>query len=58
MKKLYFSLLLLCGICGFPSSAVELNVYSNAVINNDAPDPSVVRGPDGAYYLYATGATA
>ena len=56
MKKLLLSLLLMLGLGIANSDAVELNVFSNAVINNDAPDPSVVRGPDGAYYLYATGA--
>ena len=28
--------------------------YRNPVFANDAPDPSVIRGPDGAYYAYVT----
>jgi arabinan endo-1,5-alpha-L-arabinosidase len=28
--------------------------YRNPVFDNDAPDPSVIRGPDGAYYAYVT----
>ena len=28
--------------------------YANPVIDGDFPDPSVLRGPDGAYYAYAT----
>ena len=28
--------------------------YCNPVINVSAPDPTVIRGSDGAYYLYAT----
>ena len=28
--------------------------YVNPVINEDAPDPSVIRADDGTYYLYAT----
>ena len=30
------------------------NVYRNPVINYSLPDPSVIKGGDGYYYLYAT----
>lgn len=29
--------------------------YSNPVIGEDAPDPSVIKGDDGYYYLFSTG---
>ena len=28
--------------------------YTNPVLNKDMPDPSVVRAPDGQFYVYAT----
>jgi arabinan endo-1,5-alpha-L-arabinosidase len=28
--------------------------YQNPVLHNDAPDPSVIRAPDGSYYAYTT----
>ncbi|MDE6164333.1 MAG: family 43 glycosylhydrolase, partial [Muribaculaceae bacterium] len=33
----------------------EAKQYSNPVITQDAPDPSVILADDGKYYLYATG---
>ena len=54
--KRNFLLSLLMLLATTVSGANAIDTYTNAVINNDAPDPSVVRGPDGAYYLYATGA--
>lgn len=35
----------------FPATAAD---YSNPVINQSAPDPTVIRADDGTYYLYAT----
>lgn len=28
--------------------------YRNPVLGNDAPDPAVIRAPDGKYYAYTT----
>lgn len=28
--------------------------YRNPVLDNDAPDPSVIRAADGTYYAYTT----
>lgn len=35
-------------------SAANDGVYCNPVINQSAPDPTVIRADDGYYYLYAT----
>ena len=35
-------------------SAKSKEYYSNPVINQSAPDPTVIRSDDGTYYLYAT----
>lgn len=37
-----------------PSAAYPREAYANPVIDYSLPDPSVVRGDDGYYYLYAT----
>ena len=29
-------------------------LYRNPVIDNDAPDPTLIRAEDGAYYAYTT----
>ena len=34
---------------------VVVTYYKNPVINNDAPDPTVVRGKDGKFYAFTTG---
>lgn len=41
------------GMCA-PIVAQTDNYYSNPVINQSAPDPTVLRVADGTYYLYAT----
>ena len=35
-------------------AAVVRGQYTNPVLNKDMPDPSVVRAPDGQFYVYAT----
>lgn len=56
-KSIHHSLLagmaLLCSAAAIPAGAQEK--YHNPVINHDAPDPTVVRGTDGAFYLGSTG---
>lgn len=51
----------LSGVCLLAASTIVFNVtaaegnsYSNPVINQSAPDPTVIRADDGMYYLYAT----
>ena len=54
MKKqlltLFSSLLLFAA-----ASANEIGIYSNPVINQDFPDPTVMRAQDGAFYAARTG---
>lgn len=62
MKKLLIVSALCClTACSSSSSKVEddpedqpKNVYYNPVINYSLPDPSVIRGEDDYFYLYAT----
>ena len=62
MKKLLIISALCClTACSSSSSKVEddpedqpKNVYYNPVINYSLPDPSVIRGEDDYFYLYAT----
>jgi arabinan endo-1,5-alpha-L-arabinosidase len=48
----------LAGACGSGSGAPSIRppglTYQNPVFNHDAPDPSIVRAPDGTYYVYTT----
>ncbi|HEX4694672.1 glycoside hydrolase family 43 protein [Sphingomonas sp.] len=39
---------------GMSAPAQRARSYRNPVIDSDFPDPSVLRAPDGFYYLYAT----
>ena len=50
MKRLSITLLLLAAICQLTAQ----KEYSNPVINNSVPDPTVIRTPQGIYYLYGT----
>lgn len=62
MKKFFIISALCClTACSSSSSKVEddpenqpKNVYHNPVINYSLPDPSVIKGEDGYFYLYAT----
>ena len=66
MKKFLVLSVLCCLIACSSSSATKedkpgeqpneqpKNVYRNPVINYSLPDPSVIKGGDGYYYLYAT----
>lgn len=48
MKKLLFSCLWALSLCGWAQT------YTNPVITPVAADPSIIRAPDGSFYLYAT----
>lgn len=62
MKKFFIISALCClTACSSSSSKAEddpvdqpKNVYYNPVINYSLPDPSVIKGEDGYFYLYAT----
>lgn len=62
MKKFFIISALCClTVCFSSSSKTEddpvdqpKNVYYNPVINYSLPDPSVIKGEDGYFYLYAT----
>lgn len=62
MKKFFIISALCClTACSSSSSKAEddpvdqpKNVYYNPVINYSLPDPSIIKGEDGYYYLYAT----
>lgn len=43
-----------CGILFLPLLAAGQNTYTNPVLDSDMPDPTVIRGDDGCFYLYAT----
>ena len=40
--------------CAYLSAMAGTSLYSNPVINESAPDPTVIRADDGRFYLYAT----
>lgn len=44
---------LICS-CSATKHNQTAKVYTNPVINHDAPDPTVIRGEDGAFYAYTT----
>lgn len=47
--------LLLLALCVSNLSPAQRPTYQNPIIDEDAPDPSVMRADDGLFYLYATG---
>lgn len=51
MKKTILLLLAFLAVSACHKPAVQ---YNNPVINENAPDPTVIRGDDGAFYLFAT----
>ncbi len=57
MKKkillLIFGLIFLNSVCVFSKQEND-SLYRNPVVNYSLPDPSVIKGEDGYYYLYAT----
>lgn len=50
--KYYLFLLFLIGVMGY--AAAQTTIYSNPVSSRSLPDPTLVRGEDGAFYLFAT----
>ena len=53
MKIEYIFFIIL--VCFFQKATNLSSKYINPVIKEDAPDPSVIRGDNGYFYLYATG---
>ena len=51
MQRLTITALLVLLLC---ASHAQTTTYSNPVIDNSLPDPTVVKAPDGYFYLYAT----
>jgi len=51
--NIYIFIILLFGF--FQKSFSLISKYTNPVISQDAPDPSIIRGDNGYFYLYATG---
>ena len=49
-SKNFFYLILLCLI-----KEAYQSTYTNPVIRNDAPDPTIIKADNGYYYLYTTG---
>lgn len=47
--------LLFCTLCVTTFVPAQTPTYLNPIIDEDAPDPSVIRADDGLFYLYATG---
>lgn len=49
-----------CAACGRPARPADVAIvtpaatYTNPVLDENFPDPTVIRAPDGAYYAYAT----
>lgn len=46
--------LLLLSFLSYSAGLVAENTYTNPVVDYSLPDPSVIKGDDGYYYLYAT----
>ena len=51
-RKLFF--LLSAVIVALFLAPLQAATYKNPVISSDAPDPSIIRGNDGYYYLFST----
>ena len=51
MQRLTITTLLAILLCAAHAQTMS---YSNPVIDNSLPDPTVVKAPDGYFYLYAT----
>jgi arabinan endo-1,5-alpha-L-arabinosidase len=44
----------LAGCMTAGSQPAALSTYANPVLDSDFPDPAILRGPDGFFYVYAT----
>lgn len=51
-----FTALLICALStlNFQFSTLQAATYKNPIIAEDAPDPSIIKGNDGYYYLFST----
>ena len=47
-------LLLAAALAGCATPATQTTTFQNPVLDQDFPDPTVIRGGDGAFYAYAT----
>ena len=54
-NKILLSLFLLVVLSQWQAVAQMEETFSNPIINEDAPDPSVIRADDGQFYLFSTG---
>ena len=54
MKKMLFTLLFGMGTLTSACAQATTATYTNPVINRSLPDPTVIKAPDGYFYLYAT----
>ena len=54
-NKILLSLFLLVVLSQWQAVAQRAETFSNPIINEDAPDPSVIRADDGQFYLFSTG---
>lgn len=52
--RLLIALLLVSAAAAYLALYGAVPAYENPVLGNDAPDPSVMRAPDGTYYAYTT----
>ena len=49
-RNLFLTLFTTVAMC----CSMQAATYQNPIINEDAPDPSIIRGNDGYYYLFST----
>lgn len=60
LEHLLFSVLISCSAVmsaqsgGIAKETILKNAYRNPVMDQSLPDPSIIKGEDGFYYLYAT----
>jgi arabinan endo-1,5-alpha-L-arabinosidase len=51
---LALGLAVLLGVVAYAATIGSTAAYHNPVLDNDAPDPTVITAPDGMYYAYTT----
>lgn len=54
MQKKLIILAALLAICGLVNAGEPVKKYHNPVVDYSLPDPSLIKGDDGYFYLYAT----
>lgn len=53
LRRAFYALMLTLAACATPAAPPGVT-YANPVLDENFPDPSVLRAPDGFYYAYAT----